>query len=79
MKHFLSVNSKDKGPEIGTGLAEPENNRDGPADTVADERGRVALGSERKQKMPVSPQSPYSVREKHVRLGAEGSQQLIYF
>lgn len=39
MKHFLSVNSKDKGPEIGTGLAEPENNRDGPADPVADERG----------------------------------------
>lgn len=73
------MNGRGKGPEIGMGLAEPENNRDGPADTVADERGGVALGSERKQKMPVSPQSPHSVRENHVRLGAEGSQQLIYF
>lgn len=56
------MNGRGKGPEIGTGLAEPENNRDDPADTVADERGGVALGSERKQKMPVSPQSPHSVR-----------------
>lgn len=67
VKHFLSVNGRDKGPEIGTGLAEPENNRDGPADTVADERGGVALGSERKQKdasePPVTPLGERKPRE----------------
>lgn len=39
VKYFLSVNSKDKGPEIRMCPTDPENNRDGHTDKVGDERG----------------------------------------